>query len=99
MGLNAERPRRTGPKGLAFEVRRVEDAIPDDVEYLFWVGCAGAFEDRAKKVTQAVAELLHTAGVEFADPRRGRDLHRRPGPPAGQRVRLPDARRSRTSRR
>jgi Fe-S oxidoreductase len=53
-------------KGLDFEVRRVAGEIPDDVEYLFWVGCAGALEDRAKKVTKAVAELLHTAGVEFA---------------------------------
>ncbi|WP_422742726.1 heterodisulfide reductase-related iron-sulfur binding cluster [Mycobacterium sp. WMMD1722] len=34
-------------------------------EYLFWVGCAGAFEDRAKKTTKAVAELLATAGVKF----------------------------------
>jgi Fe-S oxidoreductase len=42
-----------------------EDAIPDDVDYLFWVGCAGAFEDRAKRTTKAVAELLHIAGVEF----------------------------------
>ncbi len=42
-----------------------EDTIPDDVEYLFWVGCAGAYEDRAKKTTKAVAELLHTAGVTF----------------------------------
>jgi Fe-S oxidoreductase len=53
-------------KDLDFEVRRVEGAIDDDVEYLFWVGCAGAIDDRAKKVTKAVAELLHTAGVEFA---------------------------------
>ncbi|MDQ1646048.1 MAG: hypothetical protein QOJ50_2232, partial [Cryptosporangiaceae bacterium] len=51
---------------LPFEVRRIEDTVPEDVEYLFWVGCAGALEDRAKKVTRAVAELLHTAGVEFA---------------------------------
>jgi Fe-S oxidoreductase len=36
------------------------------VDYLFWVGCAGAYEDRAKKTTRAVAELLHTAGVSFA---------------------------------
>nr|WP_278313848.1 heterodisulfide reductase-related iron-sulfur binding cluster [Lolliginicoccus levis] len=36
-----------------------------DTEYLFWVGCAGAFEDRAKRTTKAVAELLHIAGVEF----------------------------------
>ena len=42
-----------------------EDEIPADVEYLFWVGCAGAFEDRAKQTTKAVAELLHMAGVEF----------------------------------
>jgi Fe-S oxidoreductase len=42
-----------------------EDTIPDDVEYLFWVGCAGAYEDRAKRTTKAVAELLTTAGVKF----------------------------------
>jgi Fe-S oxidoreductase len=34
-------------------------------EYLFWVGCAGAYEDRAKKTTKAVAELLYSAGVEY----------------------------------
>ena len=42
-----------------------EDEIPADVEWLFWVGCAGAYEDRAKRTTKAVAELLHTAGIEF----------------------------------
>ena len=42
-----------------------EDKIPDDVEYLFWVGCAGAYDDRAKKTTKAVADLLHTAGINF----------------------------------
>ena len=42
-----------------------EDTIPDDVDYLFWVGCAGAFEDRAKRTTKAVAELLTIAGVQF----------------------------------
>ncbi|MEN2512854.1 (Fe-S)-binding protein [Gordonia polyisoprenivorans] len=34
-------------------------------EYLFWVGCAGAYEDRAKKTTKAVAELLDIAAVNF----------------------------------
>src|SRR6478752_1552398 len=34
-------------------------------EYLFWVGCAGAYEDRAKKTTKAVAELLAAAGVKY----------------------------------
>jgi Fe-S oxidoreductase len=51
---------------LDFEVPVVDGPIGDDVEYLFWVGCAGALEDRAKKTTKAVAELLHTAGVSFA---------------------------------
>ena len=37
----------------------------DGFEYLFYVGCAGAFEDRAKKTTKAVAELLSVAGVKF----------------------------------
>ncbi|HET7667828.1 MAG TPA: heterodisulfide reductase-related iron-sulfur binding cluster [Mycobacterium sp.] len=34
-------------------------------EYLFWVGCAGAYEDRAKRTTKAVAELLAIAGVKY----------------------------------
>jgi Fe-S oxidoreductase len=64
-GMNAS-AREEWTDGLDFEVRRVDGEIPDDVDYLFWVGCAGALEDRSKKVTRAVAELLHTAGVEFA---------------------------------
>ncbi|GAA1781758.1 (Fe-S)-binding protein [Streptomonospora arabica] len=51
---------------LDFEVPVVEDTLPEGTEYLFWVGCAGALEDRAKKTTKAIAELLHTAGVKFA---------------------------------
>jgi Fe-S oxidoreductase len=51
---------------LDFEVPVVDGVIPDGIEYLFWVGCAGALEDRAKKTTKAIAELLHTAGVAFA---------------------------------
>ncbi len=35
-------------------------------EYLFWVGCAGSFDDRQKKVTQAFAKILKTAGISFA---------------------------------
>ena len=38
----------------------------DVPEVLFWVGCAGSFDDRAKKVTRAVATLLQSAGVKFA---------------------------------
>jgi Fe-S oxidoreductase len=51
---------------LGFEVPVVDGKIGEDVEYLFWVGCAGALEDRAKKTTKAIATLLHQAGVTFA---------------------------------
>src|ERR1700760_263615 len=51
---------------LDFEVPVIDGPIGAGVEYLFWVGCAGALEDRAKKTTKAIAELLHVAGVSFA---------------------------------
>jgi Fe-S oxidoreductase len=35
-------------------------------EVLFWVGCAGSFDDRAKKITKAIVRILQNAGVEFA---------------------------------
>jgi len=35
-------------------------------EVLFWVGCAGSFDDRAKKITKAFIKLLHQANVSFA---------------------------------
>jgi Fe-S oxidoreductase len=63
-GMNAS-SRMDWAADLPFEVK-VADGPLADVDYLFWVGCAGAFEDRAKKTTQAVAELLHMAGVSFA---------------------------------
>ncbi|WP_462418671.1 heterodisulfide reductase-related iron-sulfur binding cluster [Kytococcus sp. Marseille-QA3725] len=55
-------------KDLDFPIKQVGQDVESlsEVEYLFWVGCAGAFEDRAKKTTQAVAELLNIAGVDFA---------------------------------
>jgi Fe-S oxidoreductase len=37
-----------------------------DAEYLYYVGCAGAFDDRNKKTTQAFARVLRKAGVDFA---------------------------------
>ncbi len=52
--------------GLDFEVPVVDGVIPPEVEYLFWVGCAGALDERARKVTQSIARLLHQAGVAFA---------------------------------
>ena len=35
-------------------------------EVLFWVGCAGSFDDRAKRITKAIARILQTAEVPFA---------------------------------
>ena len=54
--------------GLDFDVPVIGEDVEsaEDVDYLFWVGCAGASDDRAKRTTAAVAELLHTAGVSFA---------------------------------
>jgi Fe-S oxidoreductase len=64
-GLGASK-RLDWTAGVDFEIPVVTDTIPDDVEYLFWVGCAGALDERARKTTQSVARLLHQAGVGFA---------------------------------
>ncbi|MFJ9409227.1 (Fe-S)-binding protein [Streptomyces sp. NPDC101393] len=64
----AKKQRLAWVKEVDFEVPVVGQDVEDltEVEYLYWVGCAGALEDRAKKTTKAFAELLHIAGVKFA---------------------------------
>ncbi|MEV4928119.1 (Fe-S)-binding protein [Streptomyces roseoverticillatus] len=64
----AKKQRLQWTKEVDFEVPVVGKDIEDltEVDYLYWVGCAGALEDRAKKTTKAFAELLHMAGVKFA---------------------------------
>ncbi|MFD4125703.1 (Fe-S)-binding protein [Streptomyces globisporus] len=64
----AKKARVEWTKEVDFEVPIVGKDVEDltEVDYLYWVGCAGALEDRAKKTTKAFAELLHMAGVEFA---------------------------------
>jgi Fe-S oxidoreductase len=52
-------------KDLDFDVPVFDGELPEDVEYLYWIGCAGAFDDGAKKTVQATAELLHIAGVKY----------------------------------
>ncbi len=48
-------------------VRVVEPGSgPLDAEYLYWVGCAGSFDDRNKKASRAIAQLLARAGLDFA---------------------------------
>ena len=57
-------------KGLPFEVRTVAAVQAsgelDDLEVLYWVGCAAAFDDRNRRVARAVATCLYEAGVSFA---------------------------------
>ena len=50
-------------KDLGIRVLGPGDAAP---EYLYWVGCAGAFDDRSKRIAQATATVLAAAGVDFA---------------------------------
>jgi Fe-S oxidoreductase len=49
--------------GLGVHVLQEGQTAP---EYLYWVGCAGSFDDRAKKITQSVARVLQKAAVPFA---------------------------------
>lgn len=37
-----------------------------DVDYLFWVGCAGSYDDRYKKVSKSIAKIMKTADVSFS---------------------------------
>ncbi len=39
---------------------------PLEAEYLYWVGCAGSFDDKNRKVTQAMSKLMQRADVDFA---------------------------------
>jgi Fe-S oxidoreductase len=57
-------------KGLPFEVRTAEDVKRagklDELDVLYWVGCAAAFDDRNRRVARAVATCLDAAGISFA---------------------------------
>ncbi|HML33964.1 (Fe-S)-binding protein [Sporomusa sphaeroides] len=50
----------------AKELEVTKLAESSEVEYLYWVGCAGSFDDRNKKVATAVIKLLQKAGIAFA---------------------------------
>jgi Fe-S oxidoreductase/nitrate reductase gamma subunit len=53
-------------QNLPDDIAIVDGSGPFDHEYLYWVGCAGSFDDKNKKVTIATAKLLRRAGVDFA---------------------------------
>ena len=61
------RKRLDWAKNLEFDIPVVGEDLEtaEDLDYLFWVGCAGAYDEKAKKTSAAVAELLHVAGVKF----------------------------------
>jgi Fe-S oxidoreductase len=44
-------------------VKIIEDG--ETPEYLYWVGCAASFDDRAKKIAQSTARVLQRAGIPF----------------------------------
>jgi Fe-S oxidoreductase len=63
----ASSERGTWVKDLPFPVLTMAEAASNGgVEVLFWVGCAGSYEERGKRVSQSLARLLHEAGVTFA---------------------------------
>nr|NIR40166.1 (Fe-S)-binding protein [Actinomycetota bacterium]NIY13023.1 4Fe-4S dicluster domain-containing protein [Gemmatimonadota bacterium]NIS35002.1 (Fe-S)-binding protein [Actinomycetota bacterium]NIT99112.1 (Fe-S)-binding protein [Actinomycetota bacterium]NIU22721.1 (Fe-S)-binding protein [Actinomycetota bacterium] len=51
---------------LDFDVKVLGEDGVDSAEYLWFVGCAGSFDDRNHGVTLALARLLHEAGIDFA---------------------------------
>ena len=52
----------------AFKVSTMAEMMAngETPDILFWVGCSGSFDDRAKKITKAVAKILHHCKVKFA---------------------------------
>ena len=69
---NSSNPYGMGQGERAAWTARLDFDVPilgqdvETAEYLYWVGCAGSFDDRNQKVTVATARLMHDAGVDFA---------------------------------
>lgn len=59
----SKREREKWTDGLDFPVKRFKK---EPADYLYWVGCSGALDARAQKVTQSMARLMNSAGVDFA---------------------------------
>ena len=53
---------------MDFKIRTMADCMAEGTtpDVLFWVGCAGSFDDRAKKITKAIAKILHHTNTSFA---------------------------------
>lgn len=50
---------------LDFDVPIIDGPIPAEIEYLYWVGCAGSLDERGRKQIVSTARMLHRAGVTF----------------------------------
>lgn len=68
--------KNSNPWGIGFD-KRAEwsdglevpiygSGVPEDTEYCFYVGCAGSFDDRNKKIASSFAKILKAAGIKFA---------------------------------
>jgi Fe-S oxidoreductase/nitrate reductase gamma subunit len=55
-----------GLEGTDAEIPVIDPGDAFDHEYLYWVGCAGSFDDKNRKVSQAMAKLMTRAGLDFA---------------------------------
>ena len=66
---NASNPWGADQSTRADWAKGLDVSVLDDgraPEFLYWVGCAGSFDDRAKRISRAVAQVLQRAGVRFA---------------------------------
>ena len=62
-----KRKRSAWTQGLDFEVPIMANLGEGaEVDVLWWVGCAGAYDPRNQKVSRAIAKILHAGGVNFA---------------------------------
>ena len=73
---NAQSERADWADDLGIRILEPGDTAP---EYLYWVGCASSFDERARATAENTARLLQKAGVDFAILGAARGLHRRPG--------------------
>ena len=62
------KPEMENPKPETFKVPTMAELVADgkEPEILFWVGCAGSFDERAQKITRDICKILQHVGIRFA---------------------------------
>jgi len=48
------------------EIPMIDDVVPEELEVVYWIGCAGAFDEKGKNVSKAMISILNAAGVKYA---------------------------------